>query len=346
MQSGPTSETVRVSVQGTARCMDCFDEAISRERDSSGKGFFKLHEEGKIHITDTTIDELLENWKEILPTDERLGRSWEMIVKLMPEYCLTRGRKRPNRGHNQIIPLSAVIVLEYVGPDEKRVRGSHVLHVRNKSGFEMERKVMLYLIGMDTVTDGIGSRSIVPTQSYAKVIVKAMRDFEPYQWTLPLEGAIHAANYSKQDIKEFEGRAGIRSREDRAVFKRFMYALLVDKKDVVVKSRGEERPARDIEWITRFGSGRGVWDHNVGKHMFYTASEYTRMNGHQGQDDMDYQIRREEKASETYTVAHWKILQLLTPTIYDPMLRGYAQRVVGVRLEEAMASAKPIGNGR
>lgn len=332
-------DLIRVELLGTVRCLDCFREAVKYGKDSSEVGFFKLPRNENTNIVTTTLDDIAENWQQLFPTDSRLSDDETLMQRYTPKYCLAN--KNPNPNHKDIVLLSTVISLEHVKRDsrhnEERVRGSNVLHMRDKAGYEMARKIMLYLIGKsDAVTDGIGSRSIVPDEVYAEVLVRTIRD---YPFKNVLNGSLHATNYEEKDLSELlaRGKKEKLGSSEVSYLSHCIDNMMVDNKDIIGKHKGEEQKVKEIEWMWFFGKRYNIVDNNVGKHMFYDATNYQLMNSTNGYDALDHQKKRESDAEKYYTVAHWNILSLLKSMIYFNEHVYYNKEIGKIRLLNAMA---------
>ena len=337
MNSGAQGDFINLDVMGMARCMDCIREAIKSEGDTAGLGFFKLPKSENTHIKIAKIEDIVNNWRGMLPTDSKVASNEELLKAITPEYCLAS--KSPNYKHKDIVLLSTVIASEHIKiglNGNERVKGSNFFHWRDKAGCEMLRKITNYLIGKeDNVTDGIACRSVVPDEDYAKVFVKVLRD---YPFKNNLDGSLYASNYTRDNLKSLLelGRETL-DKPEYGYLQKLAGNILFDEKDTKRKRKGKEQLVTDIEWTALFGLSDDIIDKNVTKMTLYDETNYKGMNSHEGFDTLDYQKRRDRHAKETWTAGQWMIYCLLAPTIsYFPALRRYAEEMGEIRLREAM----------
>ncbi len=333
MFTDSTQLTYKVVID--AQCVGCM--RLNRFSPTAGMMYGIEFDVGQQRLDDVVRG----GWRKLVVTDPKLAEEGGLKDMLTPA-CNIHGKDDVYQLAvvHQIFAAKPAVASRKRAEKSEALPGSPVIEARLKTTFEYLWKYVKFVEGQRTgmppagVPDAFAARVRAATDKEAAMtIVRMLMAAPQMDW----HGTIIPQNYDNGDFNDWmalhlNGENGVNS-----YFRsRIAQNATPEKKPVVTRRNGVEKPARYVEVLRPFGNGLPIADSNAVDTLVYPPNEYAGINGIPSQSRIGYEQRRHDRRKDTATAGDWMIAQRLAGISLDPSSVEYNRLIVNRRLAETL----------
>ncbi len=267
------------------------------------------------NIESYTLDDLVQNWKEIFIFDEQIEGNENV-----------RGKYAPRCEHGETIIPAAILSTQHqlrLVNSEGKYLGKNIAFCRTKSGANYIFKMAELLTGVryngkvrDSIDDYLAAtiRGIDPAKTWVGVIESIKRIAKEYPEKL--DGMLRFQGYTRDDIKDLR-----RELENDPNVGGFVGGR-GDLEFNYEKTPKNKRMAKYGEIWLPCGPQDNVIGSNKIEWQVFNDNDYTKMQGDRELNHKTYKSKREAAMLKGLTAWHWDIARRLAPYFVDKYLLG------------------------